>query len=190
MNLNKFSISFFYTLDIESNKSARNNMPVKQAAIRINPLDQKRTTHFKPLQDSVRVYKEMFRFSLSSLFCAVIDVGLFSLILNMLSANAISWSLFGATSIARLISAVANFLINKKIVFESRASASAQAKKYFMLCAIQMLFSWLILQGITSLINEHVVLLKIMTDIFLFLTNFLVQRIFIFRRQSNHEKPA
>ncbi len=165
-------------------------MPVKEAAMRTNPIDQKRTSHFKPLQDSVRVYQEMIRFSLSSLFCAAIDVGLFTLIFNLLSTNAISWSLFGATSIARLISAVANFAINKEIVFESRASIAAQAKKYFLLCAIQMLFSWLILQGLTSLINEKVVLLKIMTDIFLFLTNFLVQRIFIFRRQSNYEKNA
>ena len=51
-----------------------------------------------------------------------------------------------------------------------------------------MIFSWLILQGLTSQSNESVVLLKISTDVFLFLTNFLVQRIFIFRRQSYHEK--
>lgn len=165
-------------------------MPVKEAVMRTNPIDQKRTSHFKPLQDAVRVYKEMIRFSLSSLFCAVIDIGLFTLFFNMLSANAISWSLFGATSIARLVSAAANFSINKKIVFESRDSVFAQVRKYFSLCAAQMILSWLILKGLTSLSNEHVVLLKIGTDVFLFVTSFVVQRIFIFGRQIAHEKIA
>ena len=144
------------------------------------------TSSFKPFLDS----KEMISFSLSSLFCAVVDIGLFTLILKLLSANAISWSLFGATSIARLVSAVANFSINKKIVFESRDSVFAQATKYFSLCAVQMVFSWLILHGLTSLNSEHVVVLKILTDILLFLTNFLVQRVFIFRRKISHEKTV
>ena len=85
------------------------------------------TSSFKPFLD----FKEMIRFSLSSLFCAVVDIGLFTLILKLLSANEISWALFGATSIARLVSAVANFLINKKIVFESRDSAFCTSNKIF-----------------------------------------------------------
>ena len=141
---------------------------------------------YKPFLD----FKEMIRFSLSSLFCAAIDIGLFTLILTLLSANAISWSLFGATSISRLVSAAANFTINKKVVFESRDAAYPQAAKYFMLCAVQMAFSWMILQGLTSLSNVPVVLLKISTDIFLFCVNFLVQRIFIFRRHISHEKTG
>lgn len=153
-------------------------------------IDPNSTSQFKAFLDSVGINKEMIKFSLSSLFCAVIDIGLFTLIFELLSANAVSWSLFGATSIARLVSAVVNFLINKKIVFENRDSIITQATKYFMLCAVQMVFSWLILQGLTLLGNENVVLLKIITDIFLFLTNFLIQRIFIFRRQINHEKAA
>ena len=159
-------------------------MSIKEMATPIVYRHPNSTSLFKPFLD----FKELIRFSLSSLFCAAVDIGLFTLILKLLSANAISWSLFGATSIARLVSAVANFLINKKIVFESSASAFAQGKKYFMLCAIQMIFSWLILHGLTYLSSEHVVVLKITTDIFLFLTNFLVQRVFIFRRQSYHEK--
>lgn len=165
-------------------------MPIKEVAIRIVNIDQNSTSHFKSFLDSARIYKEIIKFSLSSLFCSVIDIGLFTLIFKLLSVNAISGSLFGATSSARLVSSVANFLINKKVVFESRDSTFTQATKYFMLCAVQMVFSWLILQGLTSLSNEHVVLLKIITDIFLFLMNFLVQRILIFGGQIYHEKIA
>ena len=165
-------------------------MPIKEVAIQSVYIDQNSTSHCKAFLDSVRIFKEIIKFSLSSLFCSVIDIGLFTLIFTLLSANATSWSLFGATSMARLVSSVANFLINKKVVFESRDSTFTQATKYFMLCAVQMVFSWLILQGLTSLSNEHVVLLKIITDIFLFLISYLVQSIFIFGRHIYHEKIA
>jgi putative flippase GtrA len=171
-------------------QAARSNLPIKEGAIPSVYKNQNSTSHFKSFLDSVWIYKEMIRFSLSSLFCSVIDIGLFTLIFNLLSANAISWSSFGATSLARLVSAAANYFINKKIVFENRDSTSTQAAKYFMLCAVQMVFSWLILQGLTSLSNEHVVLLKIITDVLLFLINFLVQRIFIFERHIYYEKIA
>ena len=171
-------------------QAARSNLPKKEVEIQTVYIDQNSTSHIKPFLDSVRIYKEMIKFSLSSVFCAAIDIGLFTLIFNLLSESAISWSLFAATSLARLVSSTVNFTINKKVVFESRDSTFTQAAKYFMICAVQMLFSWLILQGLTSLSSEHVVLLKISTDFFLFMTNFLVQRIFIFRRRTSHEKLA
>lgn len=171
-------------------QAAKSNLPIREVASQSEYIDQNNTSYFKSFLDSVRSYREMIMFSLSALFCSVIDLGLFTLIFDLLSANAISWSLFAATSLARMVSSAVNFSINKEVVFESRASTSTQARKYFMLCAVQMLFSWLILQGLASLSNEDVVLLKIITDIFLFLISFLVQRIFIFGRRTSHEKLA
>lgn len=171
-------------------QAAKENMPMKEVAIQTVYIDQNRTSHFKPFMDSIRIYKEIFKFGLSSIFCAVVDIGLFTLIFNLLSASAISWALFAATSIARLVSSTINFTLNKKVVFENKGSISTQAVEYYLLCVIQMLLSWLILQGLTLLNNEHVVLLKMMTDWFLFFVSFFVQRIFIFGRHNHHEQIA
>ena len=171
-------------------QAAKENMPMKEVAIQTVYIDQNRTSHFKPFMDSIRIYKEIFKFGLSSIFCAVVDIGLFTLIFNLLSASAISWALFAATSIARLVSSTINFTLNKKVVFENKGSISTQVAEYYLLCVIQMLLSWLILQGLTLLNNEHVVLLKMMTDGFLFFVSFFVQRIFIFGRHNHHEQIA
>jgi dolichol-phosphate mannosyltransferase len=163
---------------------------MKEVAIQTVYIDQNRTSHFKPFMDSIRIYKEILKFSLSSIVCAVVDIGLFTLIFNLLSASAISWALFAATSIARLVSSTINFTLNKKVVFENKGATLTQATEYYLLCVVQMLSSWLILQGLTLLNNEHVVLLKIMTDGFLFFVSFFVQRTIIFRRHKYHEKIA
>jgi putative flippase GtrA len=171
-------------------QAANSNMPMKEVAIQTVYIDQNRTSHFKPFMDSIRIYKEILKFSLSSIVCAVVDIGLFTLIFNLLSASAISWALFAATSIARLVSSTINFTLNKKVVFENKGATLTQATEYYLLCVVQMLSSWLILQGLTLLNNEHVVLLKIMTDGFLFFVSFFVQRTIIFRRHKYHEKIA
>jgi dolichol-phosphate mannosyltransferase len=171
-------------------QAAKEDMPMKEVAIQTVYIDQNRTSHFKPFMDSIRIYKEILKFSLSSIVSAVVDIGLFALIFNLLSANAISWALFGATSIARLVSSTINFILNKKVVFEDKDSTLTQATEYYLLCIFQMLLSWLILKGLTSLNDEHVVLLKIMTDLFLFFVSFFIQRTFIFKRHTYHEKIA
>ena len=167
--------------------AAKRNLPIKEQAIRTVYLNQNKSSHFKPFLDSVRIYKEVLKFSLSSLSCSVVDIGLFALFYRILSSNNVVWSLLGATIIAMIASSSLNFLINKKIVFRINGSTLTQTIKYFSLCIFQILSSWLILKGLTSVFNQNVVLLKIMIDIFLFFVSFTVQRMFIFKRRSLNE---
>lgn len=169
---------------------AKSNMPMQEVTIQTVYIDQNRTSHFNPLMDSFRIYREILKFGLSSIVCAVVDIGLFSLIFNLLSSTAVSWALFAATVSARLVSATLNFTLNKRVVFESKGSLFTQAAEYYLLSVVQMLLSWLILQGLVMLNHEHVVLLKILTDMFLFFVSFFVQRMFIFGRQKHHEQIA
>jgi len=171
-------------------QAAKNNIPMKEVVIQTVYIDQNRASHFRPFLDSIRIYREIVKFSLSSILSAVVDIGLFTLIFNLLSANAISWALFSATSMARLVSSTINFTLNKKVVFENRDSTLTQATEYYLLCVVQMLASWLILQGLVTLNDGHVVLWKIVTDGFLFIVSFFVQRTVIFRRHPYHEKIA
>lgn len=171
-------------------RAARSNMPMAEVAIQTVYIDQNRASHFRPIMDSIRIYKEIVKFGLASVVSAVVDIGLFTLIFNLLSANAISWALLSATSIARLVSSTINFTLNKKVVFENKDKALTQATEYYLLCIVQMLASWLILQGLVLLNDGHVVLWKIITDGFLFLVSFFVQRTVIFRRHPYHEKIA
>ncbi len=171
-------------------QAAKSNMPMKEVPIQTVYIDQNRTSHFRPLMDSIRIYKEILKFGLSSIVSAVVDVGLFTLIFSLLSANASAWALFSATSLARLVSSTINFTLNKQVVFENKESTLTQATEYYLLCIVQMLASWLILQGLVMLNDQHVVLLKIITDGFLFFVSFFVQRTVIFGGHKYHEKIA
>jgi glycosyltransferase involved in cell wall biosynthesis len=167
--------------------AAKRNIPMTEQTIQTVYLNQNKSSHFKPFLDSVRIYKNVFKFSISSLCCSIVDIGLFALIFNLISLNGSSWALFGATIFARIASSTLNFLINKKIVFKSSGSALVQTIKYYSLSVIQILSSWLLLKGLTSIFNQNVVLLKMMVDIFLFFASFIVQRMFIFKRRSLNE---
>lgn len=117
-------------------QAAKSNMPMKEVVIQTVYIDQNRASHFRPFLDSLRIYKEIVKFSLSSIVSAVVDVGLFTLIFNLLSANAISWALFSATSLARLVSSTINFTLNKKVVFEDKESTLTQATEYYSVVSL------------------------------------------------------
>jgi glycosyltransferase involved in cell wall biosynthesis len=171
-------------------QAARNDIPIVETAVQTVYLDQNRASHFNSLLDSARIYGEILKFSFSSLLCSAVDIGLFSLAFRVLSSGNIPWPLLGATSFARLISSGINFTMNRKLVFQSKSSMLTQGAKYYLLCCIQMLCSWLLLEGLTSLRLGNVVLLKILGDTLLFFISFGVQRVFIFGRGIPHEKNA
>lgn len=171
-------------------QAARNNIPIVETAIRTVYIDRNKASHFNPLLDSARIYKELLKFSFSSLLCSIVDIGLFTLVFRMFSLFNTPWPLLGATSCARLISSGINFTLNRKLVFQSKESNLFQAAKYYLLCCVQMLCSWLLLEGLTSLGLGNIILLKILADTLLFVISFCVQRIFVFGRSVPHEKNA
>jgi dolichol-phosphate mannosyltransferase len=108
----------------------------------------------------------------------------------LLSSSTAPMALLVATGLSRVVSSGFNFTINKKFVFLIGGSTRLQLIKYYLLCTMQMLCSWLILYGLSSLINKHLVLLKIITDTFLFMISFIIQRLFIFKRSIHFEKET
>ncbi len=155
-----------------------------------NTFAQSGEIHFKVIQSSVNLYSEILKCSLSSLVSSAIDIGLFAIFIQLLSKNSIPLVLLGATVFARLISSTINFSLNKKYVFGINGSAFTQLAKYYLLCIVQMAFSWLILYSLSLLILDHIVLLKIITDTFLFFISYMIQRLFIFRRNIINEKSS
>lgn len=171
-------------------QASRNNIPIEEVGIQTVYIDENKASHFNPLLDSVRIYKEIIKFSLSSLSCSGIDIGLFSLAYWLLSSNNVPWPLLGATVFARIISSTVNFTLNKKIVFQSKAAVVTQAVKYYLLCGVQMLCSWLLLEGFTMAGLGNVVILKVLADTILFFISFTIQRVFIFGRKMPYEQNA
>lgn len=135
-------------------------------------------SHFRAVQDSVLIYRPLISFLLSSLFSALVDVSLFMLFSLFLDKKT-ALLLFIATILARLLSGVVNYFLNKTVVFKDKDTVKKSMWKYFFLFCCQMILSWLGVVMLSSFIGS-LLMAKLIIDTLLFLSSFSIQKRFIF----------
>ena len=86
-----------------------------------------------------------------------------------------------ATIVARGISSVFNYNMNKSVVFKSD-KGSKRVFKYYALCGVQMFLSWLLIVVAYNKVNWDTTVLKLIVDTILFLISYQIQRIWIFKK--------
>lgn len=164
------------------------NIPILEVPVETIYLEENKASHFNPIKDSARIYMIFGKFLFSSLSSSVLDLILFSVFCGMLRAATNIWGnlpyIVAATVLARIISAVYNFLLNYKVVFKSSADIAATAMKYGLLVVCQMLCSAFLVNVIHSLTGGSEVVVKIPVDVFLFFASFVIQREFVYRKKK------
>ncbi len=156
---------------------------IKEVPIKTIYLEDNRSSHFNPVRDSIRIYAVFFKFLFSSLSSSVVDIVLFSVFCALLKniSTAIGYIMI-STILARIISAIYNFLVNYKVVFKGKGNEARAAVKYIVLAVCIMLLSGFLVSFLHSLIPsapEFVV--KIPVDCALFLLSFFVQREVVYK---------
>lgn len=146
-------------------------------------LEENKSSHFNPILDSIKIYTIFLKFIITSLSSSVVDIILFTVFLSLLG----DWS-FGsvsnimlATVMARILSAIYNFMINYKVVFKSRQNAGGAIFKYACLAVFIMIASGFLVEKLYVLTMLPEVLIKIPVDVLLFLVSFWVQRDFVYK---------
>lgn len=148
-------------------------------------IDSNQSSHFHPLLDSIKIYKTIFKFVLSSLSAFMIDIVVFSVLLAVLPVAVTSKNVIvlAATVGSRIISSLSNYVINKNLVFNGKNSTHALLK-YYLLCVIQMYLSYGAVICISHILsvssNTMVVVAKIITDSVLFFASYQIQSRWIF----------
>ncbi|MCR4618995.1 MAG: bifunctional glycosyltransferase family 2/GtrA family protein [Lachnospiraceae bacterium] len=177
-------------------------------------IDDNSETHFNPFLDSIKIYriilKFIFKYTLSSLICCVIDIGLFNL-LNVLLAHStvlddikigtkvgeffvkvfsggndtIALKVLIATVVARIVSSIVNYFLNKNAVFESKTSVKKSMWKYYILCFAQMILAAAGVFALSALFGGGEALeglvYKPIVDVLLFLGSYQIQQRWVFR---------
>jgi glycosyltransferase involved in cell wall biosynthesis len=146
-------------------------------------LEENKSSHFNPILDSIRIYAVFVKFLFSSLSSSVVDIVMFSIFCGMFRnvPVAIGYVML-ATILARVISAIYNFIVNYKVVFKGKGSKSRAALKYLVLAICIMLLSGGLVTfftGLLPMVPEFVV--KIPVDCVLFLLSFVVQREIVYK---------
>ncbi|NLW79124.1 MAG: glycosyltransferase [Ruminococcaceae bacterium] len=170
-------------------ESKRQQVPLMEVPIATIYLDNNEASHFRPVKDSLRIYLLIIRFAilkfaLSSILCTLLDLVLFTILEWALSAWPPSQSIFIATVVARICSALLNFILNFRLVFGSRSKAPSALWRYAIVSVCQMFASY----GGTYLLSKVIpltTLAKIIVDLVLFCVSFFVQREWVFKQKKS-----
>ena len=157
----------------------KNNIPFSEVEIQTVYIDENATSHFDPIRDSIRIYKQILKYIVSSVSSFLIDIGLFFVLKLLFSSITL------CTVIARIASSVFNYTFNKKLVFGSKGSTAKSLIKYYALCIPQMLVSAALVTLMSSVMSANaawlVTLIKLFIDTVLFICSYIIQKKWVFK---------
>lgn len=167
---------------------AKEKIPIEEVPIRTIYRDKNNSnSHFRSFTDSVRIYKDILKFTFSSFSSFVLDYLLFSLMMFFMPHTAVYTLL--ANIAARAVSAFYNYSMNCRFVFHTKQKAKTAAN-YFALAGFILIMNNLILGMFTQVFHLSVYPAKLLTECLLFIFSWLIQKFVIFRKEKNSEARA
>lgn len=141
-------------------------------------IDDNAGSHFNPLQDGLRILRQIIAYMCSSLASWLVDYGLYILLLLL------PWRLPEEVChvAARVCSALLNFNINRKAVFRAEGG-----KRELIMYAAMVILTLCIgtpILGLLTRMGWNALIAKILVDLVMFFFNYIVQRDVIFRRRK------
>lgn len=152
----------------------RMQFPIDSISIETVYEDNNEVSHFRPLIDSMMIYRKFIKFSGVSILSALIDYGVFALI------YAFTGEILAAIAGARVLSGVFNFTANRQWVFQRGGKLRWDAAKYTTLAVALVLLNYaftksLLWVGVTPFIG------KPLSEFLVFLFSYKLQKKLIFK---------
>ena len=169
---------------------AAEGVPIIEERIETVYEDNNSGSHFRTVRDSFRVYKEILKFSASSLASFAIDYGMYALLLAATGAAGIANSLVISNIGARLVSGTANYMMNRKLVFRSRTGFAKSAARYFLLAAFILAGNTIVLSTLAGTLGINRFAAKLITEVIFFAISWTVQKYVIFFREDSGDSEA
>lgn len=167
---------------------AKGRIPIEEVGIDTIYHDNKNScSHFHVLRDSIRIYRDLLKFTLSSLSSFVVDYFLFAVLMLLLPHTA-GLVLFSNVC-ARICSALYNYSLNCRLVFHVNGQKKTAAE-YFALAAFILGMNSVILGMFVQGLGISVYPAKLLTETILFFISWFVQKTMIFRNSAGQDRPA
>ncbi len=146
-------------------------------------------SHYSTFKDSIPIFfcliSGLLKYSGSTAISGIIDTVSFYILNTLLLAHfAAAARLLPSTAIARLLSSLCNFTINRKLIFAvEKDNLAGSQLRYYSLCLIQMLTSYILVYyfSLQWTVNESVI--KLFVDFFLGCISYQVQLHWVFRNK-------
>ena len=166
----------------------QSDIPLVEQTIETVYINANETTHFHPIKDSMRVYGIIIKFFISSVLSFLIDQ-----LLNILGYNflfklfAEGARQFASSTLARIISSLFNFTMNRKAVFKSDAPLALTMAKYYILWACQLLTSIGAVYLLSKILPVKPTIIKPFVDFLLYFVSFRIQQAWVFKPAAGKE---
>lgn len=174
-------------------------IPFDEVKIRTVYIEENRSSHFRVVRDSWRIYKlilgHFFRYTLSSLVSSVVEEIIYALstwLLVGLMSGALLTLVSSVT--ARVLSSVLNFSMNKVLVFKSKGNTRQAIVRYISLAVPQLVAQIALTELVYFLFRitaEQTLLRSVVyaiVMIILFVFSFVIQQRWVFadnRKKKN-----
>ncbi len=160
----------------------QHGVPLSQEPVGTIYLQGNRSSHFNPVFDSLKIYFVLARFTLSSLFAALLDLAVFSLGYKFVTTNILANMVAG-----RAVSGTFNFGMNKGLVFHDKNRIIPEISKYLLLTLALMSLSYVAIQALVARFAVNPMAAKVVVETILFFGSFAIQRDFIFTKTPRGE---
>lgn len=132
----------------------------------------------------INKYKTIITYLVSSLLSFAVDLLAFSIVLYFLK-NKFSESILISSYIARSISSIFNYVVNKKLVFKNNVKKNFKAFiEYFVLVIINITISGTLVTKIYKYIHYNATIIKALVDGLIFIVNYFLQKHVIFKNKD------
>lgn len=166
---------------------SRERIPIVEVPIATIYLDNNSRSHYSPLKDSLRIFKQFLKFAASSLIGFCVNMILFAILVKVMPSD--TWNLATvANAIACVASSIVNFTINKFFVFKIKKGRNlSYATKYFALAVANTLIKSLLIYVFVDSMGLSANGMKISVEVVMFIISYLIQKIFIFKAKQKHQ---
>lgn len=164
-------------------QAKEDHIPIREVPIATIYINENESSHFDVVRDSIRIYKVFFKYIFASLLSFLVDIGIFT-VLMMVFKGLNFGTVVIASVLARIVSSIVNFTLNRNLVFQQGRPSSAV--KYFILVVVQIMLSSYLVTFFGQLWQAiPISVVKIIVDSVLFFVSYFVQKRFIFRNNEN-----
>ena len=172
-------------------------IPFFEVPIETIYIEKNVSSHFHPVRDSLKIYAVFAKFLFSSISSFLVDILMFTMLgwvirLSMPELETmyvpylkITASIFIATAAARILSSLWNYLLNRRLVFQSQANGFVTLVKYYLLAVVLLFLSAQGVSGLVHLTGWNETAVKIPVDMLLFLISFPIQKHWVFRKKKS-----
>ena len=164
----------------------RDKVPFREVPIETVYEGGNAATHFRPIADSLRIYRFILLYVLSSFAGALLDLAVFQVLMLLLTEPDHNTAVLISTYGARVCSAFLNFNLNRSLVFGGRGGYGKTLIRYAILAVCQAFLSAQLVAWLSSLAAGGAgivtTLIKFGVDTLLFFLSFRIQQNWVFRK--------